>query len=205
MRSVPQSEEPTMTTSWDVLNQAHHALRTAVASVGAAEWTLPTPCELWTVTQVLQHAAGDQLGYAAALTGTGGPAEDPFAPSGVRPDDPASYLEVALGASAAAWSAVAPGAQNVPTPLPHGALGAEVAVGACALDAAVHAWDIAVATGQPTPLTADLAKQLLPVATAIVEPLRAYGVYAAALDSEPTDDAAAELLRYLGRRPEWTR
>jgi len=27
----------------------------------------PTPCTNWTVTQVLQHAAGDQLAWAAAV------------------------------------------------------------------------------------------------------------------------------------------
>jgi hypothetical protein len=45
----------------------------------------------------------------------------------------------------------------------------------------------------------------MPGATAIVEPLRTYGVYAAALAPEPGDDAAATLLRYLGRDPSWAR
>jgi hypothetical protein len=36
-----------------------------------------------------------------------------------------------------------------------------------------------------------------------VEPLRQYGAYAAALAPEAGDDAAAELLRYLGRDPHW--
>jgi hypothetical protein len=70
---------------------------------------------------------------------------------------------------------------------------------------AVHAWDIAAATGQAAPLPAELAARLMPVALAIVEPLRAYGVYAAALPPEPGDDAAAALLRYLGRPPAWAR
>jgi hypothetical protein len=47
----------------------------------------------------------------------------------------------------------------------------------------------------------------MPVAASIVEPLRAFGAYAQALDAEAlgvqTDDAAA-LLCYLGRRPDWT-
>ncbi|MGI5151672.1 hypothetical protein ACQEVC_35830 [Plantactinospora sp. CA-294935] len=34
-----------------------------------------------------------------------------------------------------------------------------LAAAACALDAAVHAWDIAVVTGQPTPLTVALAER----------------------------------------------
>jgi hypothetical protein len=80
---------------------------------------------------------------------------------------------------------------------------AQVAAGACALDAAIHAWDIAAATGQPSPLTAELAEQLLPAARSIVEPLRGFA-YAAPLLDQPGDDPAAALLRDLGRNPTWT-
>ena len=79
-----------------------------------------------------------------------------------------------------------------------------LAVGACALDAAVHAWDIAVASGQTSPLTPGLARPLLTVAREIVEPLRPYGAYAPALEAHAADDDAAALLRYLGRHPDWT-
>jgi len=193
----------TITTGWDVLDQAHHALRAAVAGTAESGWVLRTPCEQWNVTQVLQHAVGDQLAYAATITGGPGPTEDPFAPSGIRPDRPRDFVETVLRTSAEAWSTVAQDAQSVPTPLPQGALSPAIAAGAAALDAAVHAWDIAVATGQPSPLGLDLAQRLMLVALEIVEPLRAYGAYAAALRADPGDDAAAALLRYLGRRPEW--
>jgi hypothetical protein len=47
---------------------------------------------------------------------------------------------------------------------------------------------------------------LRPVAEGIVEPLRAFGAYAPALEAgdqpTPADDAAV-LLCYLGRRPDW--
>ena len=76
--------------------------------------------------------------------------------------------------------------------------------GACALDAAVHAWDVAVAASRPSPLTEELSRELMNVAASIVEPLRSYGVYAAALEPEPGDDASAALLRYLGRWPTWS-
>ena len=51
----------TETTDWKILSAAHDALRTAVAGVPDDAWALPTPCADWSVTQVLQHAAGDQL------------------------------------------------------------------------------------------------------------------------------------------------
>lgn len=186
---------------WPLLSAAHKALRTAVA--GVRNWSLPTPCSAWNATQVLQHAAGDQQGYAAFITGSGGPEFDPFSPSGELSGAPSDFLEPTLRAAAAAFATVAADATAVPTPLPQGALPAPVAVGAAALDAAVHAWDIAVATGQKSPLTPQLAAALLPVAKELAEPLRGFA-YAAALESEAGDDAAAELLRYLGRDPLWT-
>jgi uncharacterized protein (TIGR03086 family) len=78
------------------------------------------------------------------------------------------------------------------------------AANACALDAAVHAWDIAVATGQPSPLTDELAGPILEAAKAVVEPLRGWGAYAPELPAEPGDGPVEALLRYLGRDPRWS-
>jgi uncharacterized protein (TIGR03086 family) len=185
-----------------LLTDSHQALRTAVHGLGAQDGDRPTPCDKWTVTQVLQHAAGDQIGYAAAITGGPWPSEDPFAPSGRLDRDPRELIDEALRTSAAAWSTVDPDAAAVPNPLPQGPMPAWLASGACALDAAVHAWDIAVATGQPSPLTAEMARPLLTVAREIVEPLRAWGAYGPALAADPADDVAV-LLAYLGRRATW--
>ena len=190
-------------TDWKVLRRAHEALWIAVAAVPAQAWDRSTPCDQWTVAQVLQHAVGDQLAYASAITGTPGPTENPFAPSGMLGQEPLDLLEPALVAARSAWAGVAEGGQ-APTPLPQGDLPAPVGAGACALDAAVHAWDIAIATGQSSPLTDELAADLTPAARAIVEPLRAYGAYAAALEPAENEDAIDALLRYLGRNPNWT-
>ncbi|WP_131743139.1 TIGR03086 family metal-binding protein [Actinomadura roseirufa] len=188
---------------WDVLDRAHQALRSTVAGVPAGAWRRPTPCAEWNVAQVLQHAAGDQLAYASAITGAPGPDFDPFAPSGALDRAPADLLDPALAASAAAWATIAPDAAQAPVPLPPHSLPPWLGSGAAALDAAVHAWDIAVATGQESPLTGALARDLLIVAKEIVEPLRQYGAYAPAIEAEDTGDVTA-LLHYLGRDPHWT-
>ncbi|MEV6756356.1 TIGR03086 family metal-binding protein [Streptomyces sp. NPDC051214] len=199
------SEHGATNTNWAILDDAHAALRAAVRGVPDGYWERPTPCTEWNVTQVLQHAAGDQLGYASALTGGPGPEGNPFTPSGKLTDSPEALLEPALAAAAEAWAAVDEGSQEVPVPLPPGTMPATLGVGACALDAAVHAWDIAMATGQLSPLNDELARPLLRVAHQIVEPLRAF---AFAPPVEPTQNTepegeAAELLRYLGRNPTW--
>ncbi|WP_329126218.1 TIGR03086 family metal-binding protein [Streptomyces sp. NBC_01465] len=190
-------------TEWAVLTEAHEALRTAVRGVPADSWGAPTPCAEWNVTQVLQHATGDQLAYAAALTGGPGPSENPFEPSGKLSDDPEALTEVALTATTLAWASVAPDTGEVSVPIPPGKVTAALGVRACALDAAVHAWDIARAAGQPSPLAPELAAELLGAARQLVEPLRAFA-FAPALEPQEGDDATAQLLRYLGRRPDWT-
>jgi uncharacterized protein (TIGR03086 family) len=190
-------------TGWDVLDEARAMLRATVAGVRADGWQHPTPCEAWNVTQVLQHAALDQQAWGAALAGTPGPGENPFAPSGQLGAEPLAYADHALDASAAPWTTIGT-AGAVPTPLPQGEMAPGDAAAAAALDAAIHAWDIAMATGQGSPLTPELAGALLPVARSIVEPLRAYGAYAQALAAEDGALDDAVLLSYLGRRPDWT-
>jgi uncharacterized protein (TIGR03086 family) len=191
-------------TKWTILDEAHQALRTTVRGVAVEHWDRPTPCAEWNVTQVLQHAAGDQIGYAAFITREPGPSEDPFAPSGKLADSPEAVAEEAMKASGNAWATIGKDVPEVPVPVPPGKMPASLGVGACALDAAVHAWDIAHATGQPSPLTPKLARELMEVAKQIVEPLRAYGAYAPALEAQDGDDDVAALLRYLGRHPDWT-
>jgi uncharacterized protein (TIGR03086 family) len=190
--------------TWNVITDSLDLLRNAAALIGDANGDRPTPCSKWTVTQVLQHALGDQLAWAAAIGVGTGPAENPFAPSGRLEDSVDDLIKPALAAAHEAWARVQSDDDAVPTPLPQGALPAATAAAACALDAAVHAWDIAVALGQPGPLPDELAAQLLPAARAIAEPLRQFGAYAAALPPRPEDNHAAELLRYLGRNPQWT-
>jgi hypothetical protein len=120
---------------------------------------------------------------------------------------PLTFTDDALAASAEAWTRVEASApERVPTPLPQGELALTVAAGAAALDAAIHAWDIWVAchgTGTSSPLTPALARELRPVAEAIVEPLRQYGAYAAVVEVPAGTGDDAALLAYLGRRPDW--
>lgn len=191
--------------SFAVLSTALDALR-RVTTVAAEAGRLddPTPCTSWTVSQVLFHAAGDQHAWASVV-GTGSlPSYDPFNPPRELDGGVESTVAKAVEAATAAWAGVDPAAESVATPLPPvPALAPSLAAAACALDAAVHAWDVAVATGQPTPLTVALAEGLMPAARATAEPLRGFA-YAAALPAQDGDDAAAALLRYLGRDPNWT-
>ncbi|MEV0366938.1 TIGR03086 family metal-binding protein [Nocardia fusca] len=182
-----------------VLTSAHDALREVIARVDSDQWQLATPCADWNVAQVAEHAAGDQRAFAAALGVGAGPAYDPFAPTGTIADGPVALVTTALEETATAWSTVTDDTESVPTPLPFGPLPTPVAAVLCALDAAVHAWDIAVATGQESPLTDELSAPILAAAQGRIEPLRDWGAYGPIVEGEGS--STDQLLRYLGRRP----
>jgi uncharacterized protein (TIGR03086 family) len=191
--------------AFPVLTTALDALRRVTAGVPADRLDDPTPCAEWTVAQVLHHAAGDQHGWASFVGSGLLPSYDPFAPPRRLDRGVDEIVTAAVEAATSAWDEVDPTAASVRTPLPPvPEMAPQLAAAACALDAAVHAWDVAIATGQPSPLTADLAEQLMPAARATAEPLRGFA-YAPALPPQPDDDAAATVLRYLGRDPHWTR
>ncbi|NAS23578.1 TIGR03086 family protein [Herbidospora sp. NEAU-GS84] len=188
----------------EVLATSFLALENTVAGVRDDQWDAATPCSEWTVAQVVQHAAADQLVWAGALGVGPGPAYDPFSPSGTIDGTAAELVKNAVEVGRAAWATVPDDAATVPTPLPHGELPTSVAMVMCALDAAVHAWDVAVATGQSSPLGEELAGHLLAAARQIVEPLRQWGAYAPVVEAagDPSGTPVAdELLRYLGRTP----
>jgi uncharacterized protein (TIGR03086 family) len=190
--------------TFPVLATSLELLRQAAIRVPAGQLDNPTPCSDWTVAQVLLHAAGDQRAWASSVGSSPPPAYNPFSPASHLDSTTGELIEPAIETATAAWASIGPAAGSVPTPLPpFPTMAPELAAAACALDAAIHAWDIAVATGQPSPLTAELAGQLRPAADATAEPLRGFA-YAAALPGQATDDVVAKLLRYLGRNPSWT-
>lgn len=187
--------------TFPVLTASLGLLREVASAVPAERLDDPTPCADWTVAQVLLHAAGDQHGWASVIAGSPPPSYNPFAPPPRLDGTVDELVTAAIQAAAAAWQQVDPAAESVATPLPAvPTTTAEQAAAACALDAAVHAWDVAVATGQGSPLASDLAEHLMPAARATAEPLRGFA-YAPALPPQRGDDAVAVLLRYLGRDP----
>jgi uncharacterized protein (TIGR03086 family) len=186
----------------EVLTLAHGHLVEVVAGVPEAAWGAPTPCTGWTVRQVLNHARIDQLGYGLAITG-GRPDSDPFHPADTLGGDPSAELGKVVRTVADAYAGLPADAEQVPTPL--GPLPLPLAAAAAAMDAGVHAWDIAVATGQDRALPVELAEGIWPVARHLVDRLRdAYQVFAPALEREQGYDSAEALLAFLGRDPRWT-
>lgn len=194
-----------MTADRKLIDTALAALRNTATGLEPDDLARPTPCAEWTVGQVLEHAALDQYAWTGAVTlGRVTTDEgDPFAPLGTPADRVLGLVERAVTAAGEVWSGSDVDGETLPTPLPQGAMDAADAAAACALDAAIHSWDVAIALGRPSPLDDDLAAAITPTAHKIVEPLRQWGAYAAIVEGTPSGPAA-DLLRYLGRNPTWT-
>ncbi|WP_028798675.1 TIGR03086 family metal-binding protein [Streptomyces sp. 142MFCol3.1] len=187
----------------ELLARAHTCLREAAAAVPEGAWGAPTPCSEWTARQVLNHARLDQQAYGAAITGAGRPESDPFQPVDGLTADAQGALDKVLRGVADAYAQLSADAAEVPTPL--GPLPLPLAAAAAAMDAAVHAWDIAVAAGRDAPLDEELADGIWLAAGRLVDHLRdSFGVFAPVREVPEGSGRAETLLAFLGRDPHWT-
>ncbi|WP_405882623.1 TIGR03086 family metal-binding protein [Streptomyces sp. NBC_01136] len=183
-----------------LLADTHDSLLAAVRGVPADAWGAPTPCSDWSVRQVLNHARLDQQALVMQINGTV-PAGDPFAPVDALEGDATAELVAVFAAATAAWES-GRDAECVPTPM--GPMPAELGAAAAALDAALHAWDIARATGQDLPLSESVAERLEDIAGRLVDFVRDnFGKYGPALPVAADASRADKLLAFTGRAPHW--
>ncbi|WP_353940124.1 TIGR03086 family metal-binding protein [Streptomyces sp. HUAS MG91] len=185
-----------------LLADAHDYLLTAARGVPGGAWGDPTPCSEWTVRQVLNHARLDQQALTMQITDAP-PTGDPFEPEDALADDPVAELADVLAAAATAWES-GRDAESVPTPM--GPMPAGAGAAAAALDAAIHAWDIAKATGQDLPLTDEMAQALEEIVSRLVDFVRdSFGKYAPPVAVAQSASRAERLLAFTGRDPHWSR
>lgn len=172
----------------ELLDRALAYTRGALAEVDDTRLGRPTPCTAWTLDQLLDHMADALDAFTEAA---GGWVE-------VRRPGPAATRVGALQEKACAllgaWTQAAPIAVLVGD-LP---VEASLLVATAALEVTVHGWDVAQATGRCTPVPAELARDLLPVARAVVSgPDR--GVRFAAERPAADPSYPTRLLAFLGR------
>jgi uncharacterized protein (TIGR03086 family) len=129
---------------------------TVVEGVGADQWGLPTPCSQWTVREVVRHLVAGHYIFARAIEARPASAEGT---SGL-PDDqwPTAYRQ-SVGVLLEAFAI--PGALERPVTIPFGSVPGSVAFHLRLVEALVHGWDVARATGQDEPLDQGLAEQEL--------------------------------------------
>ena len=143
------------TGSVDLLARTLAQTGSIIDRVRPEQATLPTPCAAWDVRALVNHVVHDVQQFT--VTAHGGE----WAPgdADVIGDDWAGAYRQAASSLLAAWRR--PGALDQPVRLPFGEFPATWRVGQQIADLAVHGWDIAKATGQPTDLDPEVGQLAL--------------------------------------------
>jgi uncharacterized protein (TIGR03086 family) len=141
------------TSPLDQLAQALDDTAAVVAAVREDQWDDPTPCPEWDVRGVVQHLVVGHHVFARALRGE--------AVSALPSEPPSPPLVTAYETSAAAMLEAfrAPGALEGAVTIPFGTVPAAVSLHLRLVEALVHGWDVARATGQQPRYDDALAEQ----------------------------------------------
>lgn len=168
-----------------------------VQGIGADQWEQSTPCSKWNVRQLVTHTAGVMANFA------NGAANQP--PAG-NPDDydlgenPGDTLAQLSARNVAAWTERGELESNIS--LGDNEFPGMVGISINMLDAYVHGWDIAKATGQEAMLDADLCGNLLEFSKQAVPAAPREGDnFHAVVETGDGASAQDQLLAYLGRQP----
>jgi uncharacterized protein (TIGR03086 family) len=175
------------------------ATRAVVAGITADQWSRPTHCDDWDVRTLLNHVvAGNWWAARLAAGETIESVGTEYDGDVVGPDALDAYDR---SAQAAAAVFEAPGALDAPCAVSYGPVPGSVYAGHRFIDVLIHGWDLATATGEPSPITPELAAACWEVVEPQLDILHASGMFGA--DQAVPDDAdvATRLLLTLGRHP----
>ena len=182
------------------LDRAQTELQRRVAAVEASQWALPTPCERWTVRDLVVHVVEGSRMATRLLEGAS--AEEARAVFGSSHGELLEELDDAFAEEAAAFAL--PGAlESVVHHPAAGDVPGATLYGFRTGDYVVHAWDLARATDGDEVLSADLVtwvwESLQPVASIIGQ----FGVFGSGPSGTVPDDVPLQrrLLDLTGRRP----
>ena len=179
--------------------QALASVRPIVAGIRDDQWDLPTPCEGWTVRDLLNHIVAGNL-WAAALARGRTIDEVGSALDGdmLRAGPVAAYD---MSAESAASVFELPGALEAPCAVSYGPVPGSVYAGHRFIDVLIHGWDLAAATGQSTDLDPSLVEACWEVVRPQLSLLQGSGEFGAATPSSAEDqtESQASLLAALGR------
>lgn len=145
-----------------------------------------SPCEGWSVDDVVAHCNGTQAGFLGATVGV------EIDPSADWPTIRAA-LEPALLAEGALEGMTEGG--------PMGPMPKTVILGIGASDLLLHAWDIARAVGADETMPVEAAQATLAGLQRFPEEMmRSEGMFGAALDAADDADVQAQVLAFAGRQ-----
>ena len=172
-----------------------------VAGVGPEQWHEPTPCSEWDVRTLVHHLLYEQRWVPPLLEGlTIGQAGGRFE-GDLLGDDASAWPALLASSIEEAHAAVAqPGALDRTVHLSFGDASGQEYVLQLTADLAIHAWDLARATGQDDTLDPGAVALLFPLAEANADLLAGSGMFGPRIDAGPEAPDDVRLLGLLGRR-----
>lgn len=153
----------------------------------------PTPCEDYDVRALLNHVIGAAAGIAAGAAGTArDDSPDPIAAVG---GDPGAAIDRVLPGVREAWATPGAGERTFPG-------GQVLLIQIATVEAVVHGWDIAMATGQPYEIPDVAAAPLLEgMKRGTGGERRPGGPFGPIVELRADASAADQLIAFTGRRP----
>lgn len=169
-----------------------------VAGVAPHRWDGTTPCDGWSVRELLNHVVTGNW-WVHELVGGRTIAEvgDRY-DRDVLGDDPLAAYDESARAAEAAFAT--PDAMDRPCAVSYGPVPGRIYCGHRLIDVLVHGWDLASATGQDATLPHDLVEACLAVVEPEHEALAASGAFGTEVAVPPDAGAQVRLLALLGRR-----
>lgn len=169
-----------------------------VAGVRADQWDAPTPCDGWTVRDLVGHLVGSDRVFAAVLRGEVTSLADAPRPADPLGADPVAAYSAATGELLAEFRQ--PGVLDQTVTLPIGPVPGAAAVQLRIIELLTHGWDLARATGQPLQFPDDVVEQALEVTRTrladVPQEVKPFGPpQPVADDAPPIDTLAAALGR----------
>ena len=183
----------------DAMNAAMAGFATAVAAIEPGDWDKPSPCDGWSVHDVVDHViAGDR--FAAIVLG-GGRLDDAIREV-VGIDHVGDEPVVAARSAAAEAMAGFNGPLDRKVEHPVGTIPARRFLGFRIMDQLGHTWDVAAGTGRNPALDVGAIRVALEVAAAEREMLDASTHFAMPPEVDvESDDPRSTFLQMIGRDP----
>lgn len=169
-----------------------------VRAVGDDQWDAPTPCSEWSVRDLVNHVAVEDLWVPPLLEGKTISDVGDTLDGDQLGDDPAAGWTRAR--DAALQAASADGALEAITHLSYGDFPGAHYLAHVGSDHVVHAWDLARAVGADEDLPEEHVELVFEAMVPIVESGREYGIFGPEVQVPEGADRQTELLAIFGRR-----
>jgi uncharacterized protein (TIGR03086 family) len=170
-----------------------------VGRIGPDQWALTTPCADWTVRDLVNHVAGEDLWTVPLVEGQTIEAVGDRFDGDLLGDAPATAALDAAHAALASVGEALP--QGGPVHLSYGEERLEEYVTQLAADHLVHGWDLAVAIGADTRLDQDAVAGIAGWFAEREEIYRGAGLIGPRTGTY--DDPQDDLVSRFGRDPGW--